>query len=109
MSVVSYGGWLTVGGTQKGQIVKDLIKTAWDNGINLFDNAEVYSNGQSEIEMGQAFKELNLKREELVVTTKGSSFYRAIFWPVADQVLVFFGTGRADPNQKGKQMVLLSR
>lgn len=38
-----------VGGTQKGQIVKDLIKTAWDNGINFFDNAEIYSNGQSEV------------------------------------------------------------
>jgi len=84
VSVFSYGGWLTVGGTQKGEIVKSLIKAAWDAGINLFDNAEVYATGQSEIEMGQAFKDLNLKREELVVTTK-----------------VFFGTGRKDPNQKG--------
>lgn len=39
----------SVGGTQKGQVVKDLIKTAWDNGINFFDNAEIYSNGQSEV------------------------------------------------------------
>lgn len=39
----------SVGGTQKGEIVKELIKTAWDNGINFFDNAEIYSNGQSEV------------------------------------------------------------
>jgi aryl-alcohol dehydrogenase-like predicted oxidoreductase len=63
-----------VGGTQKGQIVKDLIKTAWDNGINFFDNAEGYAGGQSEIEMGQAFKDLNLKREEIVVTTSMCPF-----------------------------------
>jgi len=84
VSVFSYGGWLTVGGTQRNDAVKELIKTAWENGINTFDNAEVYSSGQSEIDMGQAFKDLKLKREEFVVTTK-----------------IFFGTGRKDPNQKG--------
>jgi aryl-alcohol dehydrogenase-like predicted oxidoreductase len=27
----------SVGGTQKGDIVKDLMKTCFDNGINMFD------------------------------------------------------------------------
>ncbi|CAD6569157.1 MAG: hypothetical protein CYPHOPRED_003114 [Cyphobasidiales sp. Tagirdzhanova-0007] len=84
VSVFSYGGWLTVGGTQKGQIVKEPIKCAWDHGINTFDNAESYAAGQSEIEMGQAFKDLKLKREELVVTTK-----------------VFYGGPSKDLNKKG--------
>lgn len=30
----------------------------------------IYSNGQSEIEMGRVFKELEIKREELVIITK---------------------------------------
>ena len=30
------GGWLTLGGTQKGDIVKDIMTTAWDNGISTF-------------------------------------------------------------------------
>lgn len=42
---------------------------AYDHGCNTFDTAEVYAMGQSEIEMGQAFKDLGLKREELVITT----------------------------------------
>ncbi|GAA6042786.1 hypothetical protein JCM8097_007479 [Rhodosporidiobolus ruineniae] len=84
VSVFSYGGWLTVGGTVKGDPVKDLIKTALDNGVNFFDNAEIYANGQSEIEMGRVFKELDVDRSQLVVSTK-----------------VFFGTGKSDPNQKG--------
>ncbi|KAF2673971.1 Aldo/keto reductase [Microthyrium microscopicum] len=84
VSVLSYGGWLTVGGTQKGAIVKELMQTAWSYGINFFDNAETYSNGQSEIEMGQAFKELNWPRDEYVLSTK-----------------VFFGTGRKEPNTRG--------
>ncbi|TKA50353.1 hypothetical protein B0A53_06243 [Rhodotorula sp. CCFEE 5036] len=84
VSVFSYGGWLTVGGTVKGDPVKDLIKTALDNGVNFFDNAEIYSNGQSEIEMGRVFKELDVDRSQIVVSTK-----------------IFFGTGKSDPNQKG--------
>ncbi|KAK8254908.1 NADP-dependent oxidoreductase domain-containing protein [Phyllosticta capitalensis] len=84
VSVLSLGGWLTYGGTQKGNIVKECMETAWNHGINFFDTAEVYSNGQCEIEMGEAFKELNWPRDEYVLSTK-----------------VFFGTGRKEPNTRG--------
>jgi aryl-alcohol dehydrogenase-like predicted oxidoreductase len=75
---------LTYGGTQKGSVVKDCMQAAWDNGVNFFDTAEVYSNGECEIEMGQAFKELAWPRDEYVLSTK-----------------VFFGTGRKEPNTRG--------
>jgi aryl-alcohol dehydrogenase-like predicted oxidoreductase len=70
VSVLSLGGWLTYGGTQKGDIVKDCIKTAWEYGVNFFDTAEAYNSGQSEIEMGTALKELNYPRDEYVLSTK---------------------------------------
>jgi hypothetical protein len=54
VSVLSLGGWLTYGGTQKGSVVKDCMQAAWDHGINFFDTAEVYANGQCELEMGVA-------------------------------------------------------
>ncbi|KAB5566073.1 NADP-dependent oxidoreductase domain-containing protein [Coniochaeta sp. 2T2.1] len=84
VSVLSLGGWLTYGGSQKGNIVKECLETAWNHGINFFDTAEVYANGQSEIEMGQALKELAWPRDEYVLSTK-----------------VFFGTGRKEPNTRG--------
>ncbi|KAF1350974.1 voltage-gated potassium channel subunit beta-3 [Delphinella strobiligena] len=84
VSVFSLGGWLTYGGTQKGSIVKDCLETAWNHGCNFFDTAEVYANGESEVEMGQALKELNWPRDEYVLSTK-----------------VFFGTGRKEPNTRG--------
>ncbi|KAI7082287.1 Aldo/keto reductase [Hortaea werneckii] len=84
VSVLSLGGWLTYGGTQKGSIVKDCLQAAWDHGINFFDTAEVYANGESEVEMGQALKELSWPRDEYVLSTK-----------------VFFGTGRKEPNTRG--------
>ncbi|KAG5644968.1 hypothetical protein DXG03_007340 [Asterophora parasitica] len=47
----SLGGWLTLGGTVTGDPVKEIVKTAFDNGINMFDTAEEYSGGKSELEM----------------------------------------------------------
>ena len=41
VSVLSLGGWLTYGGTQKGSIVKQCLQAAWDNGINFFDTVSV--------------------------------------------------------------------
>ena len=84
VSVFSLGGWLTYGGTQKGSIVKEILKTAWDHGVQTFDTAETYANGASEVEMGNALKELGWPRDEYVLTTK-----------------VFFGTGRKEPNTRG--------
>lgn len=46
------------------------IKAAYDAGINTFDTANVYSNGQSEIVLGKAIKQFNLPRDEIVVMTK---------------------------------------
>ncbi|KAH9945083.1 Aldo/keto reductase [Epithele typhae] len=71
--IFSLGGWVTIGGSVKGDLVKDIMKTAWDNGINMFDCAESYAGGQSEIEMGRVIKELNLRRSDFIITTK-------IFW-----------------------------
>ncbi|KAF9035733.1 Aldo keto reductase [Hymenopellis radicata] len=46
------------------------IKAAYDAGINAFDTADVYSNGESEKILGKAIKQYDLPREEIVVLTK---------------------------------------
>ncbi|KAJ7650606.1 Aldo/keto reductase [Roridomyces roridus] len=46
------------------------IKFAYEMGIQTFDTANVYSNGQSEVVLGNAIKTLGLPREEIVVMTK---------------------------------------
>jgi len=71
--VFSLGGWLTLGGTVVGDPVKEIIKVAFENGINMFDTAEAYAGGKSELEMGRVIRELGLRRTDLVITTK-------IFW-----------------------------
>lgn len=42
----------------------------YDAGIQTFDTANIYSNGQSEVILGKAIKKYNLPREEIVVLTK---------------------------------------
>ncbi|THU94372.1 Aldo/keto reductase [Dendrothele bispora CBS 962.96] len=46
------------------------IKAAYDAGVNTFDTANVYSNGESEIILGKAIKEHNLDRDKIVVMSK---------------------------------------
>ncbi|CAE6440481.1 unnamed protein product [Rhizoctonia solani] len=82
--VFSLGGWLTFGGTVKGDPVKEIVKTAFENGINMIDLAEVYANGESEREIGRVIEELGIRRSDLILTGK-----------------IFFGLGRKGPNDRG--------
>lgn len=71
LSEISYGSWITFGKQISLNEIKTLMHTAFDHGINFFDNAEAYAHGEAELLMGKALKEFH--REELVISTK-------IFW-----------------------------
>ncbi|HDL04643.1 MAG TPA: voltage-dependent potassium channel subunit beta [candidate division Zixibacteria bacterium] len=73
VSALSYGAWVTFSNQFKEDLAYELMKTAIDSGINFFDNAEVYANGEAEIVMGKALKIGGWKRSDLVISTK-------IFW-----------------------------
>jgi len=47
-----------------------LVKASIDAGINFFDTANIYSHGQSEITLGQSFKNLDIARKDVVLGTK---------------------------------------
>lgn len=59
----------------------ELIGKAYEAGINFFDTAESYSNGESERILGLAIKKFNMKRERIVVATK-------VYFPVNEDVSV---------------------
>lgn len=61
--------WKMIGET--GQSEADaLVKASIDAGINFFDTADVYSGGQSEKTLGQALKNLNIRRSDVVIASK---------------------------------------
>ncbi|KAB8071675.1 NADP-dependent oxidoreductase domain-containing protein [Aspergillus leporis] len=70
VSAIGLGGWLTFGGHVGDNITFDCMKQAYDCGINFFDTAESYANGQSEAVMGQAIKKFGWARSDLVISTK---------------------------------------
>lgn len=70
VSILSFGNWLNSNEEKDYELTRDAIKKCFENGVNFFDTAEVYGFGNAESAMGRAFKELGLKREEIVVTTK---------------------------------------
>jgi voltage-dependent potassium channel beta subunit len=72
VSEISLGSWVTFGNQIDEHTAIELLHLAYDQGINFFDNADVYANGQAEIVMGKAIQ--GLPREALVISSK-------VFWP----------------------------
>jgi len=61
----SIRGW----NIEKDDAVK-IVETAWKAGVNFFDTANVYNQGESETILGAAIKELGIPRNEVVIATK---------------------------------------
>lgn len=72
VSEISLGSWVTFGNQLDENAAIALIKEAFSQGINFFDNADMYANGVAESVMGKAIK--TMPRPELVVSSK-------VFWP----------------------------
>jgi aryl-alcohol dehydrogenase-like predicted oxidoreductase len=54
-----------------GQVGADeLVKTSIESGINFFDTADVYTEGESEKILGQSLKNLKIARHQVVIATK---------------------------------------
>lgn len=70
VSAVSFGSWLTFAKQIEDNTAENLMKTAYDNGINFFDNAEIYSQGQSEMVMGEILKKMGWARDTFIVSSK---------------------------------------
>ena len=75
VSEIALGAWVTMGSQIDEKTSHQLIHTAFDQGINFFDNADIYARGQAEVVMGKAVKDI--PRERLVISSK-------VFWPTME-------------------------
>jgi voltage-dependent potassium channel beta subunit len=82
VSALSFGAWVTFSEQINLDVSYQVMKEARDHGVNFFDNAEVYADGEAEVIMGKVIKKAGWKRSDLVLSTK-------IFW------------GGNGPNDKG--------
>ncbi|GHO49425.1 aldo/keto reductase family protein [Ktedonospora formicarum] len=78
VSSVALGGWINYGeGKTAPDAAQQVIKTAYEQGINYFDIADVYGRGEAEKEMGAVLRDY--PRHSLVIASK-------VFWPMSDEV-----------------------
>ncbi len=84
VSALSLGSWLTFGKQIGDDVAEQLMITAYEAGVNFFDNAEIYARGESERVMGRILKKMNWPRSSYLVSSK-----------------VFFGYEDDLPNQRG--------
>ena len=84
VSELSFGSWLTFGKQINNTTAEKLMGLAYDNGVNFFDNAEIYAKGKSEIVMGKILKKMKWDRSSYVLSSKA-----------------YFGRGDRRPNMTG--------
>src|ERR1700722_4610927 len=61
--------WRAIGTLDQTAATK-LVARALEAGVNFIDTANVYSEGQSEVQVGQALRDLGVKREDVIIATK---------------------------------------
>ncbi len=81
---MSFGAWVTFGQQIGDDTARELLHTAYAGGVNFFDNAEGYADGQAEIVMGRILKSSGWPRGSYLVSSK-----------------VFFGDHYKGPNGRG--------
>lgn len=79
ISEIGLGAWLTFGANVDEETTRACIKAAVDNGVNFLDNADVYARGEAERVVGKVIRDLGLRRQDLVLSSK-------VFWPMSDNV-----------------------
>ena len=77
VSELSFGSWVTYGNQLDIVAAAECMAAAWDQGVNFFDNAEIYAAGKSEEIMGRVLKKLAWPRMKYIVSTK-------FFWGITD-------------------------
>ena len=70
LSVLSFGSWVSFHKQIDDSVADELMGIAYDQGINFFDNAEVYALGESEKMMGRVLKKKNWDRTSYTVSSK---------------------------------------
>jgi voltage-dependent potassium channel beta subunit len=70
VSALSFGSWVTFKNQADVDLAEQLMVTAYEAGINFFDNAEVYAHGESERIMGEVLKKVEWPRDSYTVASK---------------------------------------
>jgi voltage-dependent potassium channel beta subunit len=78
VSEIALGAWVTYGDTvHDKEVIAEIVKIAYDGGVNFFDNADIYATGKAEEIMGEILAQY--PRNTLVLSSK-------VYWPMSADV-----------------------
>jgi voltage-dependent potassium channel beta subunit len=78
VSEIALGAWVTYGDTvHDKEVIAEIVKIAYDGGVNFFDNADIYATGKAEEIMGEILADY--PRHTLVLSSK-------VYWPMSEDV-----------------------
>jgi len=78
ISEISLGAWTTYGDSVKDkELIAEITRTAYEGGVNFFDNADEYAQGAAEQVMGEVLSDFS--RHTLVMSSK-------VYWPMSEDV-----------------------
>ncbi|MDH3259979.1 MAG: aldo/keto reductase family protein [Acidimicrobiia bacterium] len=78
VSEIALGAWVTYGDTvHDKEVIAEIVKIAYDGGVNFFDNADIYAMGKAEEIMGEILADY--PRHTIVLSTKA-------YWPMSQDV-----------------------
>ncbi len=73
LGAMTFGGgsgmWRAIGAVEQ-KSATALVERALQAGVNFIDTADVYSEGLSEVILGQALRDLKVPREDVIIATK---------------------------------------
>jgi voltage-dependent potassium channel beta subunit len=70
LSTLSFGSWVTFHKQIDDKVADELMGIAYEQGVNFFDNAEVYAAGESEKMMGRVLSKKKWDRTSIVLSSK---------------------------------------
>ncbi|XP_037397005.1 voltage-gated potassium channel subunit beta-2-like isoform X5 [Pygocentrus nattereri] len=70
VSCMGLGTWVTFGSQVSDEVAESVLTVAYENGVNLFDTAEIYASGRAETVLGSIIKKKGWRRSSFVITTK---------------------------------------
>jgi aryl-alcohol dehydrogenase-like predicted oxidoreductase len=73
LGTMNFGGKPKPIGSLSDKVSRDLISISYNSGINFFNTADVYSEGESEKILGKSLHNLKIPRDKIIITTKVNS------------------------------------
>lgn len=83
ISALSFGAWVTFNRQLDLRGTQECLSLAYDAGVNFFDNAEIYEQGEAEKIMGAALRKLDWPRDSFLVSSK--AFFGPNYRPAPTQ------------------------